>query len=73
MIHYAMIMSLHLLAVITSVRVVYTLNGMMGLDSTLMMSSGMVRAVQLTAHAVSSTTLHGLQSTCPMPQQITLN
>ena len=33
-----------------------------------LMPSGMVRTVHPPAHAVSSTTLHGLQRTCPVQQ-----
>ena len=52
--------SLHLLDMISFVRVAYTLPLVVSIYSTPMMFSGMVRAVHPTAHAVSSTTLHGL-------------
>ena len=45
------------------VRVAYTLSGVVSLYSTMIIFSGMVRTVHPTAHAVSSTTLHGLQRT----------
>ena len=57
----------------TPVRVAYTLYGITILCSTPTMSSGMVRTVHSTAHAVSSTTLHGLQRTCLPTQLMTLN
>ena len=57
------------------VRVPYTLPGItqIVLYSTPMMFSGMVKTVHPTAHAVSSTTLHGLQRTYPEPQLMKLN
>ena len=55
------VMSLHLLEMITSVRVACTLPGMASIPQ--MMFSGMVRVALPPAHAVSSTTLHGLQRT----------
>ena len=61
--HIITIMSLRLLEMISFVRVAYTLPGMVSLYSTPVMSSGMVRNVHPTAHAVSSTILHGLQRT----------
>ena len=67
-------LSLHLLEMITSVRVVYTLGGAAAIMVYfLMISSGMVRTVHPPAHAVSSTTLHGLQRTFPVQQLMTLN
>ena len=58
-----MIMSLYLLEAITSVRVELTRPGIIPsqYNSIPMMFSGMVRTVHPPAHAVSSTTLHGLQ------------
>ena len=67
------IVSLHLLETISFVRVAYTLPGDIGIYSTLMMFSGMVRTVHPPAHAVSSTTLHGLERAYPEPQLMTLN
>ena len=55
------------------VRVAFTQPGMFSLFSFPMMSSGMVRTVLPTAHAVSSTTLHGLQRICPLQQLMTLS
>ena len=52
-----MVMSLHLLEMISSARVAYTRPGVIGTYSILMMSSGMVRTVYPLAHAVSSTTV----------------
>ena len=66
-------MSLHLLEMTTSVRVVYTLSGAAIMVYSFLMFSGMVRTVHPTAHAVGSTTLHGLQRTCQLPQLITFN
>ena len=69
----AMIVSLHLLEMITSVRVAYIHPGpIISSYSMLMMSSGMVRAAHPPAHAVSPTILHGLQRTWPL-QLMTLN
>ena len=67
------VLFLHSLEMTTSVRVVYTLNCMIIIICFLMMFSGMVRTVHPPAHAVSSTTLHGLQTTCPMQQLMILN
>ena len=67
-------MSLYLLETITFVKVAYTLHGIgISTYSTQMMLSGMVRIVHPPAHAVSSTTLHGLQRTCPLQQLMTLS
>ena len=56
-----MILSLHLLKMISFVRVAYNLPGVVSfIYSSPMMFSGMVRTAHPPAHAVSSTTLHGL-------------
>ena len=65
--------SLLLLEMITSVRVVFTFNGVLPLLSFPMTLCGMARTAQLAAHVVSSTILHGLQRTCLIPQQMILN
>ena len=71
---YHPVLSQHLLEMITSARVVYTQIGMtVTLVYSFPMFSGMVRAVHPTARAVSSTTLHGLQRTCPLQQLMILN
>ena len=60
MTYIIIVMSLNLLETVYFVRVAYTLPGVVSTYSTPMMFSGMVRTVYPTAHAVSSTTLHGL-------------
>ena len=66
------ILSPHL-EVITSVRMAITLNGLVTMYSIPTMSAEMVRTRHPPAHAVSSTTLHGLQSACLLQQLMTLN
>ena len=58
-----LIVCLHLLAMITFVRVAIALLGATGTNSIPTMFSGMVGTVHPPVHAVSSTTLHGLQRT----------
>ena len=67
-------LSLRLWETITSVKVMLMeIGGVDIIHSIPAMSSGMVRTVDPPAHAVSSTTPHGLQRTCLLQQLMTLN